>query len=102
MVLASEDAVKRQNLKPLARLVGYSVVGVEPSIMGIGPSPAIQKLLAKTGKTLNDIELVEVCRYLMIDTVVGISTLFSNFITYLRANEFLTNGALFPSYSNLL
>jgi len=47
-------------LKPLARLVGYSVVGVEPSVMGIGPAPAIKNLLKATGKTLNDIELVEV------------------------------------------
>ena len=41
-------------------MVGYSVVGVEPSIMGIGPAPAIKKLLEKTGLTLNDIDLVEV------------------------------------------
>jgi len=47
-------------LKPLARLVGYSVVGVEPSIMGIGPAPAIKNLLKATSKTLNDIELVKV------------------------------------------
>lgn len=40
--------------------MGYSVVGVEPSIMGIGPVPAIQKLLKITNKTLNDIELIEV------------------------------------------
>lgn len=60
MILASEEAVKAQKLKPLARLVGYSIVGVEPSMMGIGPSPAIKKLLAKTGKTLNDIDIVEV------------------------------------------
>lgn len=60
VILASEDAVKSQNLKPLARLVGYSIVGVEPSIMGIGPSPAIKNLLKVTGKSLNDIELVEV------------------------------------------
>lgn len=58
--MASEEAVKAEGLKPLARLVGYSVVGVEPSIMGIGPSPAIKNLLKATGKTLDDIELVEV------------------------------------------
>jgi acetyl-CoA acyltransferase 2 len=44
----------------LARLIGYSTVGVDPSIMGIGPSPAIKNLLKVTGKTLNDIEIVEV------------------------------------------
>lgn len=59
-MLASEDAVTKNNLKPLARLVGWSVVGVEPSIMGIGPAPAIKNLLKVTGKTLNDIDLVEV------------------------------------------
>lgn len=58
--MASEEAVKDYGLTPLARLVGYSVVGVEPSIMGIGPSPAIKQLLEKAGKTLNDIDFVEV------------------------------------------
>ncbi|CAH1163593.1 unnamed protein product [Phaedon cochleariae] len=60
VVLASEAALSKNNLKPLARIVGYSVVGVEPSIMGIGPSPAIQNLLKATGKTLNDIDLIEI------------------------------------------
>lgn len=44
----------------MARLVGYSVVGVDPSIMGIGPAPAIRNLLKAAGKTLDDMELVEV------------------------------------------
>ena len=60
VVLASEKAVRELGLKPLARLVGYSVVGVEPSIMGIGPAPAIEKLLKAAGKKLSDIDLVEV------------------------------------------
>jgi acetyl-CoA acetyltransferase len=60
VLLASEEACSKFNLKPLARLVGYSVVGVEPSIMGIGPAPAIQMLLEKTGKSLADIDLIEV------------------------------------------
>ena len=60
MVVASEAAVSRLKLKPLARLVGYAVVGVEPSIMGIGPAHAIRKLLQQTNKTHNDIDLVEV------------------------------------------
>lgn len=60
LILASEEAVKEEKLVPLARLVGYSVVGVDPSIMGIGPVPAIRNLLKTTGKTLNDIELVEI------------------------------------------
>ncbi|KAJ8979736.1 hypothetical protein NQ317_004723 [Molorchus minor] len=60
VVLASEEAATKGNLAPLARIVGYSIVGVEPSIMGIGPAPAIQNLLKITGKTLNDIDLIEI------------------------------------------
>lgn len=60
VVLASEEAVKANGLKPLARLVAYATVGVDPSIMGIGPSPAIQNLLKVSGKTLNDIEMIEI------------------------------------------
>ena len=60
VVLASEAAVKEHSLTPLARLVGYAVAGVEPTIMGIGPAPAIRKLLEKSGLSLNDIALVEV------------------------------------------
>ncbi|XP_063978481.1 3-ketoacyl-CoA thiolase, mitochondrial [Diachasmimorpha longicaudata] len=60
VILASEEAVKREGLKPLARLAGYATVGVEPSIMGIGPAPAIKKLLANAGKSPNDIDLIEI------------------------------------------
>ncbi|KAF4527318.1 hypothetical protein B566_EDAN001094 [Ephemera danica] len=60
VVLASEEACTKLGLKPLARLVGYSAVGVEPSIMGIGPAPAITTLLQKAGMTLSDIEIVEI------------------------------------------
>ncbi|CAG5014883.1 unnamed protein product [Parnassius apollo] len=58
LVLASEEAAK--NLKPLARLVGWSYVGVDPSIMGIGPVPAIENLLKATKMTLNDVDLIEI------------------------------------------
>lgn len=58
--MASEEAIKKHNLKPLSRLVGYAVVGVDPSIMGIGPVPAIKRLLSLTGKELKDIDLIEV------------------------------------------
>lgn len=60
VLLASEDAIKESNLKPLARLVAYSTVGVPPEIMGIGPVSAIQNVLKVAGLTLNDIDLVEV------------------------------------------
>lgn len=52
--------MKQSNLKPLARLVAYSTVGVPPEIMGIGPVPAIKNVLKVAGLTLNDIDLVEV------------------------------------------
>jgi acetyl-CoA C-acetyltransferase len=59
MVLASESFVKEKNLKPLARIVGYTQAGVNPRTMGIGPVPAIQKLKEKLGLALGDFDLVE-------------------------------------------
>lgn len=58
--MASEDAISQNNLKPLARVVAYSAVGVPPEIMGIGPVPAIQNVLKVSGLTLDDIDLIEV------------------------------------------
>lgn len=60
LVLASEEAVKAGGYTPLARVVGFSSVGVEPSVMGIGPVPAIQALLAAAKLTINDMGMVEV------------------------------------------
>ncbi|WP_430467476.1 3-oxoadipyl-CoA thiolase [Winogradskyella ouciana] len=58
-IVASEDAVKKYNLKPLARIVSSAVVGVEPRIMGIGPVEASNKALKKAGLTLDDIDIIE-------------------------------------------
>jgi len=58
-VLVSENEVGRGNLKPLARIVDYAIAGVDPKIMGIGPVPAIRKLLSKTGLKLDSFEIVE-------------------------------------------
>ncbi len=58
-LIASENAVKKFNLKPLARIVSSVVVGVEPRIMGIGPVKASQKAMGKAGITLKDIDVVE-------------------------------------------
>jgi acetyl-CoA acyltransferase 2 len=58
--VASEEAATKHNLTPLARIVAFSMVGVDPTIMGIGPVPAIRNVLKATGKTLDDIDLVEV------------------------------------------
>jgi 3-oxoadipyl-CoA thiolase len=58
-IIASEDAVKKYNLKPIARIVSSAVVGVEPRIMGIGPVEASNKALAKAGLTLKDMDVIE-------------------------------------------
>jgi 3-oxoadipyl-CoA thiolase len=58
-IIASEEAVKKYNLKPLARIVSSAVVGVEPRIMGIGPVEATNKALAKAGLTLADMDIIE-------------------------------------------
>lgn len=59
LLVASREAAERLGLKIEARLAGWSVVGVEPRIMGIGPVPAVEKLLAQTGRALSDIEAIE-------------------------------------------
>ncbi len=59
MYVVSEDALKKYNLTPKARIVASAVVGVEPRIMGIGPVAATQKALKKAGLTLNDIGVIE-------------------------------------------
>jgi len=59
VVLASGEAVKSGNLKPLARLVGYAHAGVEPTIMGIGPVPATKLVLQRTGLKVSDLDVIE-------------------------------------------
>ncbi len=59
LVLVSEDRARRSESKPLARIVDYATAGVDPRVMGLGPVPAVQKLLKKTGRRLEDFELVE-------------------------------------------
>ena len=59
LLLASGDAVKKYNLKPLARILSSAVVGVEPRIMGIGPVEASNKALQKAGLTWKDIDVIE-------------------------------------------
>lgn len=59
LVLVSEAALKRYKLTPLARFHGFSVAGVPPDIMGIGPIAAIPKVLTQTGISLNDIDWIE-------------------------------------------
>ncbi len=59
VVLASETAIKRYNLQPLARFLGFAVAGVPPEIMGIGPKFAIPKVLKQTGIKLEDVDWIE-------------------------------------------
>ena len=59
VVVMSERMVKELNLEPVAKLVSYSVAGVDPRIMGIGPKEAVPKALKQAGLTLNDIDLIE-------------------------------------------
>ncbi|HEX6224686.1 MAG TPA: 3-oxoadipyl-CoA thiolase [Chryseolinea sp.] len=59
MLIASEDALNRHSLEPKARIVSSAIVGVKPSIMGIGPVEATKKVLRKTGLALKDIDIIE-------------------------------------------
>ena len=59
VVLASGEAVKARNLKPIARLVAYAHAGVEPTIMGIGPVPATRLALKRAGLTIADLDVIE-------------------------------------------
>lgn len=59
MLLASEEAVQKYNLQPMARIVSMAVAGVDPAIMGIGPVPASRKALQRAGITANDLDLIE-------------------------------------------
>ena len=59
LIIASEEAARRNGLEPRARVVTSAVAGVAPRIMGIGPVPATQKLLARNGLTLGEIDVIE-------------------------------------------
>ena len=59
LVLARSDAAERAGLTPRARILGYSVAGVAPQVMGLGPIPAVRQLLARTGLGMADFDLIE-------------------------------------------
>ena len=59
-ILMSKEKAKELGLKPLAKILGYAIVGVDPSYMGIGPVPATKKVLGKVGLSLKDIQLIEI------------------------------------------
>ncbi len=59
VVLMSASAAEARGLKPMARLVGYSVAGVDPKVMGIGPVPAVERVMARTGLKVGDMDVIE-------------------------------------------
>jgi acetyl-CoA acyltransferase len=59
MIIACDAATSRNGLKPIARIVGMATAGVEPRIMGFGPSPATKKVLAKTRLSLQQMDVIE-------------------------------------------
>jgi acetyl-CoA acyltransferase 2 len=83
LVIASEDAVKKHDLKPLARIVSWQASGVEPTLMGIGPVPAIKGALARAKLTLTDMDLIEVneafaAQYLAVEEELGLNREITN------------------------
>src|SRR5712691_6572841 len=77
LLLASGEAVQTHALKPIARLVSWATVGVDPSIMGMGPAPAIRKALERAKLSLSDIDLFEVNeafagQYLSVEKELGL------------------------------
>jgi acetyl-CoA acetyltransferase family protein len=77
LVLCSREAGERRGLKPLGRLVQWGVAGVDPTIMGIGPAPAIRQALERSGQRLGDMDLVEVneafaAQYLAVEKELGL------------------------------
>jgi acetyl-CoA acyltransferase 2 len=77
LVIAGEDYVKSQDLKPLGRIVSWAYAGVEPEIMGIGPVPATRKALERSGLNLSQIDLIEVneafaAQYLAVEKELGL------------------------------
>lgn len=77
LILASRAAVDAHGLAPMARLVGWASVGVDPAYMGMEPAPATRKLLDRAGLTLDDIDLIEVNeafagQYLAVEKELGL------------------------------
>jgi len=77
LLLASDKGVKARGLKPLAKLTQWVYVGVEPTLMGMGPVPATRRALDKAGLSLKDIDLIEVneafaAQYLAVEKELGL------------------------------
>ncbi len=77
LIIAGEDAVKAQGAKPLGRIVSWATVGVEPTMMGMGPAPAIRKALERAKLSLGDLDLIEINeafapQYLAVEKELGL------------------------------
>jgi acetyl-CoA acyltransferase 2 len=77
VIIASEDAVEKHGLAPIARIVSWGVAGVDPTIMGIGPVPAIKQALERAELALEDMDLIEVneafaAQYLAVEKELGL------------------------------
>jgi acetyl-CoA acyltransferase len=75
LILASESYIKQHDLKPLAKFLGFTVVGLDPKIMGVGPITAIPKILQQTGLKLNDISVIELNEAFAAQSLAVIDTL---------------------------
>jgi len=75
VLVMSEEMVKELNLTPIARMVSYALVGVDPTIMGIGPIAAVPKVLKKANMKLDDIDLFELNEAFASQSLVVIRTL---------------------------
>ncbi len=77
LLIASEGKVNEMGLKPIARIVSWGIAGVDPSVMGIGPVPAIRKALEAAKLTLEDIDLIEIneafaAQYIAVEKELGL------------------------------
>ncbi|MFC5557617.1 acetyl-CoA C-acetyltransferase [Ureibacillus thermophilus] len=83
VIVASEKAVNENGLSPLARIVSWGIQGVDPSIMGIGPVPAIKQALERANLALDDIDLIEIneafaAQYLAVEKELGLNREITN------------------------
>lgn len=83
VVVAAEERAEQIGLRPLARILGYATVGVDPDYMGIGPVPATKEVLRKVGLSLKDIQLIEIneafaAQYLACERELGLNREIAN------------------------
>jgi acetyl-CoA acetyltransferase family protein len=77
LIIASEAGIKRHSLQPIGRLTHWATVGVEPSLMGMGPAPATRRVLEKAGLSLGDLDVIEIneafaAQYLAVEKELGL------------------------------